>query len=259
MGQSFFVHASGAPVLTMDNSVRLHNAQPFWKSNEVIPDLLRIQASANGASDETIVRFSDSASLNFDSDRDAYKLSGGENAPSLCSVTPDETELSINALPYNSQDVIVPLNFSLNANAQVSFTASGMESFTSGTPIYLEDLLLNKVIDLRNNPVYSFSNAIGNNQSRFRLRFMGITATLEQPESGRGKVFVSQGKIYLDLPDMQQNEARVDLSDVLGRSLGSRSVRLDGILSLPAPPMEGVCIVRVTSGNKTFSSRLLIP
>ena len=101
-GQSFFVHANAlSPALTMDNNVRLHNSVSFLKNDSILPDLLKIHADAVGASDEIVVRFADGATAGFDSQWDAFKMSGGTNAPQLYSVTADSISLAINSLPLS--------------------------------------------------------------------------------------------------------------------------------------------------------------
>jgi hypothetical protein len=204
------------------------------------------------------LRFVEDATPGFDGNYETYKLQGGADAPQLSSATSDGKNLSINALPFSQSDVIVPLNFSLNANTNVTFTASGMESFYMGIPVYLEDLELNTVTDLRTNPEYTFSHTSGSENNRFQLRFKGVTGTPEQPTTTPGHVFVSQGRLFVDIPAMQQSMATLSVFDALGRQLISRKEVLQGIVQLPAPTAPGVYIVRVMAGNISFTGKVVV-
>ena len=260
-GQSFFVQATGSssPELTMTNATRVHDAQPFWKNGELIPDMLRIKTVAlnNNAYDEVVVHFREGATANFDSEFDANKLQGGEDAPQFSSVAMDNSRLSINSLPFTTGDAIVPLDFSLNAATDVTFTATGMESFYEGIPIYLEDHLLNKVVDLRTDPVYTFSHTAGSAGNRFLIRFMGVTGTPEHTTT-EGSAFVSNGHLYVDVPAMSRSEATISIYDMLGRQFSSRKIMLSGITELPAPAASGVYVVKILAGNKSFERKIVV-
>ena len=118
--QGFFVHVTPSfPVegtLVMDNSVRITDlTSPFAKSaNKGSVPLLRLSA---GFSDDTssydpvVIYFDDKASTNFDTQLDALKLFNTDSEiPNLFSVSTDEYDLSINALPFISEkSLTVPL------------------------------------------------------------------------------------------------------------------------------------------------------
>jgi len=80
VGQAFFVRTSNVnttnPTLTMNNDVRVHSDQAFFKNKEQQNNVLRIKALANNYSDEIVVRFRDGATSNFDSQYDAGKMFG---------------------------------------------------------------------------------------------------------------------------------------------------------------------------------------
>ncbi|MEI7983860.1 MAG: T9SS type A sorting domain-containing protein, partial [Bacteroidota bacterium] len=257
-GQSFFVHANAlSPALTMDNNVRLHNSVSFLKNDSILPDLLKIHADAVGASDEIVVRFADGATAGFDSQWDAFKMSGGTNAPQLYSVTADSISLAINSLPLSAAEVIVPLNFSFSAAASVTFTAGGMDSFKSATSIYLEDKALSKMINLRQEPVYTFNYQSGSASGRFNLHFNGITGIGENKTAVSGKAFISNGRIYLDVPSMQGQPASITLYNTLGQVIRSQEKTMDGIISIEALLAQGVYIVKVSSASRNFITKVI--
>jgi hypothetical protein len=261
VGQSFMVHANylagDPPGLFLTNTDRLHHTASFLKATETIPDLLRLATDINGSTDELVVRFTQDATTHFDSDMDAYKMAGGADAPQLNSVAADNAKLSINSLPFAEGDVIVPLNFSYTGSTDVTFNASGMETFTTGNPIYLEDLTLNKVTDLRTSPSYTFSHLAGEDMNRFQLRFMGTTSTPDDPTLP-GNLFVSNRHIFADVPAMYNTEVTVAVFDALGKQLSSRKLTMSGVTEIQTPTATGVYMVRLISGNKTFTGKVVI-
>jgi hypothetical protein len=133
-----------------------------------------------------------------------------------------------------------------------------MESFYEGIPIYLEDHLLNKVVDLRTDPVYTFSHTAGSAGNRFLIRFMGVTGTPEHNTTTEGNAFVSNGHLYVDVPAMSRSEATISIYDMLGRQFSSRKIMLSGITELPAPAASGVYVVKILAGNKSFERKIVV-
>ena len=257
VGQSFFVRAkASSPVLTLTNAARVHNSQTFLKSTESYENKLRLVASANNASDEILVAFNDNWNAGADN-ADVDKMVGGDSAPQLSCVSTDGDRLSIDALPFSSQQEIIPLDFSLNATTDVTFTASGMDSFLESISIYLEDQLLGQMIDLRANPSYTFSNTAGSSGNRFQLRFMGVTGTPEQPETS-AKVFASNGHLYIDAPSMNQSEVTIAVFDAIGRLFSSKRTVINGITELSAPVTPGIYVVRLMNGTRTITGKVVI-
>jgi hypothetical protein len=258
-GQSFFVQSSNtSPVLAMNNSVRVHNAQAFYKSAEAsLPELLRIKVDCEaGTSDEIIVRFNSTASIEKGL-YDVAKLTGSETAPQLYTLTASNDQLSINALPHSAQTIVVPVGIEYPESNSLTFTASGIESFESSVNIFLEDKLLNKTIDLRENPVYNFTNAAGADPMRFSLLFYGVNSTNEL-NSANYNIWANNDKINILVPEMMGQKASVQLIDQQGRILNTQSVTLDSPTVVNAPVSSGLYIVRVVSGNQAFTSKVFI-
>lgn len=257
-GQGFFVEATTSGDLTIAPAARVHNsAQAFLKNTDITENMFLLKASGNNFSDEIVVQFREDATTGYDELIEAKKMVGQLEAPQLSSVTSDDANLSINSLPFSAIDALVPVKFSLNANVDVTFDASGMESFYEGIPIYLEDHLLNTVIDLRANPVYVFSHNTGNAVNRFALRFMGVTDTPEYNEI-KGNVFASNGRIFADVPSMSQSLVNISVFDAQGRQISNSKMIMSGTIELQAPSATGVYMVRVLNGSKSFTGRVLV-
>lgn len=258
VGQSFFVRAiATSPVFTMEDADRVHNAQAFLKKAQTTENQLHLIVDGNHSRDEIVVAFNDNWSAATEN-ADVSKMYGSEGSPQLNTVASDGSKLCIDARKFTDGDAIVPLNFLLAAATEVTFTASGLESFNAGTPIFLEDMMLNTTTDLRSNPVYRFNHSAGDTENRFRLLFNITTGILERPGITKGSVFVNGGILHIDIAGMQRAKANIALYDATGRQLSSHMQVILGQVQLAAPSAPGVYIVRVTGGNKTFTGKVIV-
>jgi len=257
-GQSFFVHANlSSPVVRMDNDVRVHYTAAFMKDQEFIPNCLHLKVNANQANDEIAVRFTEGATSGFDGAWDAYKLQGMVDAPQLSTVSSDNNDLCINSLPIVGGNITVPLNFSFSSSIDVTFSACGIETFKSNAPIYLEDKTDNKLVNLRLNPVYTFSYQTNNPIDRFQLHFSGING-ISNLTSKDGKVYFNNGRLYIDSPGMEGNTADISIYNLLGQLVRSEHSVINGIVSIEAPESPGVFIISVSSAEQHFVSKVII-
>jgi hypothetical protein len=83
--QGFYMHSNAAGSesgsVSMDNSIRLHSTQPFYRSDTLMNEHLILTVRGNNLTDETRIRFDSTTTVLFDSDHDAYKLGGVDEAP----------------------------------------------------------------------------------------------------------------------------------------------------------------------------------
>ncbi len=256
-GQAFFVKSSAAStVLAMNNSVRVHNTQTFWKEDELTKDLLRVKALGNGLSDEIVLRFRQGTEAGLD-ETDVDKLFGADEAPQLYTLTADERQLSINTQPYSQQTVVVPIGFELKKDVEVSLHFSGIEAFEPTVNIFLEDCFTGQMINLRENPVYTFNHTQGNEPQRFKLHLMGVTAVGETPSAMTGQIWSEGNSLYLSFPELQGQQALYELFDLNGHLLESRVLSLETIQRL-RPQASGIVIARVSLANQVYVNKLFI-
>ena len=256
LGQSFFIQASNTPTFSMTNDVRVHDATtPFYKTTDALVNNLRIKADCNTYSDEIVVRFNDGYSSSFENPGDVQKMYGGEEAPQLSSVSSDNINLCINSMPLTGGEVIVPLNFSVKSATNVTFTATGIETFKTSVPIYLEDQALNKIVNLRSDPVYNFSYSTADAIDRFRLRFVGINGTNELT-SVNVKTFISNGKIYIDASSLEGRNANINVYNSIGQLISSDQQLINGVVNIDAPKNSGIYIIDISSMDQHFVTKV---
>jgi hypothetical protein len=132
-----------------------------------------------------------------------------------------------------------------------------METFTTSNPVYLEDQLSGNIVSLSENPVYTFSYQTGSDENRFKLHFAAVTGMPQLTETTQGTAYVSGNKLYIEVPAMQGRNANVGLCDALGRQLSSNQLLMNGMTTSPFPAVTGVVVVRVTTQDQVFVTKLI--
>lgn len=257
VGQAFFVHAnnSGAS-LVIPASAKAHNTQAFYKSSaEEIPELLRIKCVADNTMDELIVNFRADATEDFDASCDAYKLTGGADAPQISTKTADDVSVSINSLPLLQEKKVIPLNLSYSKDTTLLWVVLGTESFEEDLMIYLEDKKLKKVTDLKLQAKYPFQYSKGDEQ-RFNLIFGDM---YQNPtDSTSFTAYQRDNKITIIYPAMAGKEAVVRVYDMTGKLLHNEEMLFEDTVQVNCPSTAGVYIVQVVSGKNTASRKIVI-
>ncbi|MBK9290015.1 MAG: hypothetical protein IPM52_00030 [Bacteroidetes bacterium] len=254
VGQAFFVKSNAAsPVLGMNNGVRVHNNSPFFKHSGQLPNLLRIHAQGNNRQDEIVLHLRQ-GSLTTKDEFDGDKLYGAPVAPQLYFILPDGRELAINNIPPDAPPISLPVGFKLQAEAQVNLSFEGLETFGNELHFVLEDLLTGSLVNLRENPTYAFVHNPANNAQRFVLHLTSVTAAPDAPALAQARFWMHGNDICIALPDVQQ-PVTFELFDALGRHLGSYRRDAAPLIRIPAPKAAAV-IIRATTGNKVYSSKV---
>ena len=261
LGQSFFVESNTvSATLTMTNSVRVHNDQAFLKNNnEMQANLLSVKVDANNYSDEALVYFTEGGSPEYNSQFDTRKMNGISAAPQLFTMKSGGVPVTLNTLPFTTTETIdVPLNFTYTINENVTLDFSGMESFEASYDLYLEDLLTSQMVNLREQPAYTFAHNIANDASRFVLHFYGVTG-IDKPNASQDySIWNNNKQIYISIPALAGENVRIELYDLLGTKLSEINCTVNNPTMITSKN-SGVVLVKVVSGNKVYTSKLLIP
>lgn len=256
-GQAFFVQAnSGSPALLMDNAARVHSPQAFFKNEEQIKDVLRVKAIANNSSDEIVIRFSEFASNNFDSQLDASKMYGFAKTPQLYSTSADNEKLSINTMPYTGGAFGVPLGFQIDSVINVIFEFSSIESFDPEIPIFLWDTRTGIMVNLRTTSSYSFWHNPGGDPMRFVMMF-NSAAAVEEVYHPEITTFIQNDFLHLTIPESLGYTNIVNIYDASGRLVltknsvsGSSSFNVSGF-------SRGLYVVQVVGSKYVLTQKVV--
>jgi len=170
-GQAFWVKSDGGPIDFQSTEDVKVAGQPTTFFREGAPDhMVRATLKQGNISDETVIRFLDSATERFDSELDAYKLSN--SVFNLSSVSGD-TKYAINTLPALGCASFIQLDVSNVTSGTYQLELSQFDSFDQSMELKLIDDYLGQAIDIRQNALYEFS-VTGDTKSygnRFKIVF----------------------------------------------------------------------------------------
>jgi len=219
--QGFFCHVTtngGTGHLSVSNAARTHVVGSYNKSSG-INDELKLTATANGIDDQALIIFNSDATVNFDPDYDAYKLTGTLQSPNLYSRLPDGIIAAVNWLPWTGTNQVVPMGFSCGLSGVCRITASNMESFNPTTQIYIEDLKENFTQDLVANPAYDFNYITGENPNRFLIHFSNSTTGISDHQSDELQIYSWQDIVYVKHLKPGNLHGTVSIYDLSGREV----------------------------------------
>jgi hypothetical protein len=264
--QGFFVHASGAGNLTVNNAARVNTTSThFYKKTSAEKQMLRLKAyckSTPDASDQTVIYFNNDATASYDNNFDAYKImNNGEGYPNVYSMIDAENRLSINALPeVKENEETIPVGFKIAKNGNYIFNAAAIQNIPLTTDIYLIDMTANITQDLRTNPIYNFSASAGTTEGRFYLKFspQTITNNYELPTTNSELInaFSTGNILNVAFSSSKSATASLHIYNLLGQDIMNPQQINSGNHTYTLE--HGVYIVSIVTDSKTYTKKILI-
>jgi len=215
--QGFYIHANAtSPQLTVPQSSRLHHTQSFRKpqnNNESIS----LTVSSTTFSDEIIIRVNENATNEFDTQYDAYKLYGIDEAPQLyCSTEYDI--LSVNNMPMVDSKIDAYIGFIPGTPEIHTIVAAGTNSFDDEVIISLEDTQQDLIIDLKADSSYSYYASPGDNPNRFILHIDAETVNIQHFDKPlENIIYLSNNKVIVKNTKGNKLIGDIKIFDLLGR------------------------------------------
>ncbi|MBF9221551.1 M36 family metallopeptidase [Hymenobacter ruricola] len=253
LGKAFFVRVTPGQTsgtLAFKNAHRVTSfAAPvpvFQRPADARPAAhLTLRAAAGSApTDDAFVYFDGAATDGFDAAYDAEKLANpsGLNLSSSGTATP---RLCVNGLaPLTATQRVVPLAVGVPAAGSYTLNAAELRNLGS-TPTYLRDLQTGAVVDLAQQPSYSFtvSNAAALITGRFELVFSPQAVLATAPAALAAQVGLypnpASTAVTVELPALLGRKAvTAGLVDALGRVV--RTQVLPAGLAIHTLPLTGL-------------------
>lgn len=169
--QGFYVIVSnpGTGTLGMNNDVRSTAANPNVLRIVSEEKTIRLKTNQDTYSDETLIRFKDQATDQFDSKLDAYKIPSSSNTPSISTYT-NHIHYMVNTLPNSSTSQTIPVKISAGISGNHNINAD-IIGFGEEDSIVLEDRLLGIHQNLYTQPNYLANLIKGDTTTRFFLHY----------------------------------------------------------------------------------------
>lgn len=226
-GQAFFVKGLDTGTVTFNNSVRISgNNNQFFRpamtesnSNEGQTGKHRIWLNLTGqnAFNQALVGYIQNATNGLDWGYDGDHFGG--NKVSLYSIS-ESKNLAIQgrALPFNNQD-LVPIGYKTSLTGNLRISIDHFDGLFEGQDIYLEDLVLNVIHNLKDTD-YTFATVPGTFNNRFILRYVP-QETLSNPELENvlAGVIISKDRNELKIKSSLKDISTITVYDILGRTV----------------------------------------
>ena len=182
-GQGFFVQANAlSPKLVFNESAKSATSQVTGNNlfmgtpaTQSADQLLRLRVIADSLNyDDITIRFSSTASPQYNGDEDAEYFAGSGAAEGLSSLSCDSvpTQLSINSLPLPKQTPqVIRLNVTAPASGTFTFKRMLLDPIPQIYQVWLMDRHKKDSLDLRSNNTYAFDINLADTASFGSNRF----------------------------------------------------------------------------------------
>jgi hypothetical protein len=240
LGQGFFVRVSQGQTsgtLSLKNRHRptSYAASTYHRTAETRPVVhLTLHGAGKPQTDDAFVYFENGATNGLDAQYDGLKLANPSGLNLSSSLSTAE-RLCVNGLaPLTTTQRIVPLAVGVPAAGSYTLTAAEVLNLAT-TPVYLRDTQTGAVVDLAQQPSYSFvvSNASALLTGRFELVFSPQAALATAPAALAAQVGVypnpATTTAFVELPAALGRVAvPAELVDALGRTVRTQSLPAQG-------------------------------
>lgn len=267
-GQSFFVKGINpvASNVTFNNGMRVagDNDQFFrpgttepindWQTNG--KHRIWLNLTGQNAFNQAMVGYIQNATNGKDWGYDGESFGG--NKVTLYSILEDEKmAVQGRALPFNIQDQ-VPLGYKTTLTGTLKISIDHYDGLFEAQDIYLEDLLLNVVHNLKE-AEYPFSAVPGTFNNRFVLKFINTNLGNGDHEAGANNVLVYQNKGEISIKSESETLKAVTIYDLLGRVVFENKNISQNQFSVSNVVLnEQVLIVKVTLENGVIVSKKIV-
>ncbi len=260
VGQSVFVKASDDfPELHLDNSIRLHHDQSFYKNQiQVNQQKIAIKVSTSNGNDQLTIRFREDANDSYNTKNDATKLYGFSGTPQFYSLSSDNIGLSINTMALDNIHDSVDLVLEYETQEPICLYFDQLESFQPEKGIYLEDKLYGSIVNLRNNQTYCFDQMPEFSSKRFRVHIKELVDLSENESDNSFSIWAYHDYIYFNIPAGRGENVILEIYNLLGKLLEYRSIKLNSNMNLQSSS-HGILIVQIRNNEKVYRKKIFIP
>ena len=255
--QSFWVKTTSTDVsITVNNDARTHSTQDLYKKRET--NIFRLTVNNNGYIDEAVIGFYPNANNSFD-DYDSEKMfTSSENYPQIYSQV-DDYQLSIAGYSELIENLSVLLGFRTQLSGTFTFAAYNIKEFDDNIDVYIEDIIENKIINLRENPEYEFASDPVNITDRFILYFY-FSPDLAADENLKDQLLIYsfEDRIIVKSNPLDTESPVLKVYDLLGRNVFSRELENKSIHAIRPDVSSGFYIVKFINGQETITTKVYI-
>jgi hypothetical protein len=263
-GQGFFVEVEATGNVTFNNAMRgpANNAN-FYKtktkktaSSESHRVWLNLTNTSKNFS-QALMGYSSMATNEYDSGVDGVSFDGDQH--SIYSLIGERMlVIQAKALPFDDTDTI-PIGYVVNVAGNTVISIDHVDGmFEKGQGVYLEDLVLGVIHDIKTAP-YAFSSEAGTFNDRFVLRYTNKTLGTGDFDKGNDQVVVSVKNKQIKINSSTEPIDKVQVYDLQGRQLYKKNlVNNNEFVIVNLGASEQALLVKIILQNgQTFSKKII--
>jgi regulation of enolase protein 1 (concanavalin A-like superfamily) len=209
------------------NSMRSHASGTTTKLKAArVMQVIRLQVSANGNSDEAILAFSPDASNGLDA-FDSYKMSNGNALVPEIFTQVGTQELAINGMAEPVSGKVLALGFRTGQKGAFTLKAKSLVNLEEGTKLQLLDKLTGVQSDLSDGSDYAFVSDIATTLDRFSLIIGSANQStgIDQLSASNAVAYrTTDNRIAIELSAEAAQHATATVYDLAGRRLASQKL-----------------------------------
>ena len=251
--QGFFVQTSAAEgTFGMDNDVRAHSDQAFLKEDKVYADRLSLTIDDGTYTDETVIHFNENASVEKDFSYDADKFFATQRNQ-LYTVA-EGVKRAINTFNNINETPVVNMGILIYEEGEFTISASDIETFEVSTPLFLEDLKEELIINLRETNSYTFSATPEDDPNRFKVYFADPLG-IDDPSNGDVyNIYAYDNDVYVYFTG---DRGEIAVYNTIGQEV-YRTAAENGLNTITLENGNSVYIVKVITEKSITSEKVFI-
>jgi hypothetical protein len=262
--QGFFVKTSATgKTINLTPSARTHDKiHSRYKGTDVIP-LVRLSILEDTVTDETVVRFDESAKSYLDNDFDALKVFDSPENLGIYSYL-GGIRYAINGLPFPDTFVEIPIIVNLVKEGDHYITSTQLQGLDNYN-VYLIDNSTGFTANLKTTPVVTFSESAGLISNRFILKITDISTGNEDlvTSDNNFNIYHGYGQINIrTLADEWDGKTgSVRILDMAGKTVSEHQkteFSKNSVTQVQSPTANGLYFIEIRSGVKRFVGKVVI-
>jgi hypothetical protein len=252
--QGFFVKSKvDNGTLSVTNDARVHATQSYYKSDET--NIIKIIATHGNQTDETAIYFATGLTDEANGDEDAWKLFTTVAGVPQVYTSMAGQDLAINGLTYNENRAPIALGFFCTDSGTCNLQLS--ENLVSNIrALYLEDLKENTLVNLTENPVYTFEHHSRNSNDRFRLHFNSPTKVNFNDAMGI-EIFGLDNELHINSIGITGN-LNIEIFTITGKKVYQTEIAAGSTNSVTPGLPTSVYVVKVISAEKVVTKKVYL-
>jgi hypothetical protein len=269
--QGFFVHVtdfapgqpgapSGSDVAVMNAAKVFNGTFPIGRCDVANYMNVTLEDASGKVIDEAVIHFRDDANgSEFNRLLDAYKMFNEIKPVSqLYYKTNDNVDIAIKTLKLASGNVMYPLYMRVVNSGTYSLDVRDISSFSANTGILLKDNKTNTTVDLKANPVYTFTATAGDDNARFSLCFSDVLYGENNLAEISYQIYTNDKSIYIQNNDLKSATGTAVVYDMIGKQMMQENLSGDEITMIDTNLSIGFYIVSVKTDKGVYNKKVYI-